>query len=297
MTDNGDVQLAQPLPITKQAFHFPCYLPQQAEESDGEPVVIRMECLPLSSMQIIALHLLWKITVNLCLHSYRTQFLHTHTHTNIKTPHVHTQKHTLHSSPAPVSSGTLQVWKCRPEWNLSWAGKPGGSCARTGSSGGGSSLQQSNQRGKKWFGINIFLSIYVHLHTLFLQCRTICSFSHCFECNWRSSLDQWKTVSQLSGDFKQLENVKKHQSAWQRCSTEFGHRLQAAGFVDLFPKSELSWKGRLRFHLKICCTSKCSSLDLYFEIKSGLQETAPAWLKQISSGSTEGDDGEMMETH
>lgn len=81
MTDNGDVQLAQPLPITKQAFHFPCYLPQQAEESDGEPVVIRMECLPLSSMQIIALHLLWKITVNLCLHSYRTQFLHTHTHT------------------------------------------------------------------------------------------------------------------------------------------------------------------------------------------------------------------------
>lgn len=165
MTDNGDVQLAQPLPITKQAFHFPCYLPQQAEESDGEPVVIRMECLPLSSMQIIALHLLWKITVNSCLHSYRTQFLHTHTHTNIKTTHVHTQKHTLHSSPAPVSSGTLQVWKCRPEWNLSWAGKPGGSCARTGSSGGGSSLQQSNQRGKNDLALiyfYLFMSIYTH---------------------------------------------------------------------------------------------------------------------------------------
>lgn len=45
-------------------------------------------------------------------------------------------------SPAPVSSGTQRVWKCRPEWNLFGAETPGGSCGRTESNGGGSFLQQ-----------------------------------------------------------------------------------------------------------------------------------------------------------
>lgn len=59
-----------------------------------------------------------------------------HNQVNTRT-HMHT-----HSSPAPVSSGIRQVWKCRLEWNLFWAGTPGGSCEHTKSNDVGSFLWQ-----------------------------------------------------------------------------------------------------------------------------------------------------------
>lgn len=148
MTGSRDLLLGELLPITKQTFLFwsvllceskyvcrivvSCTLLYHApsRQKPWKAFIIKMKSLSLPyRMNKSPLSALQNHPESICRYKWDT--------------YSHSHKYVL--IPAPVSSGTQQVWKCQAEWNLFWAETPGGSCEHTENNGGGSSLQWEDQ--------------------------------------------------------------------------------------------------------------------------------------------------------